>query len=67
MELKYPENIKEIINGIYYSFSKKFGLNYRSQPVFFSFIPNFCLFAPKKILFAFTHLQILHFFTVGTI
>ena len=21
MELKYPENIKEIINGIYYSFS----------------------------------------------
>ena len=48
MELKYPENIKEIINGIYLRFSNKFGLNYRSQPVFFSFIPHFFVFLPPK-------------------
>ena len=29
---------------------------------FFSFIPNFCLLAPKKLHFALTHLQILLFF-----
>ena len=51
MELKCPENIKEIINGIYYRLSKKFGLNYRSQPVFFSFIHNFLSFCPQKIAF----------------
>ena len=62
MELKYPENIKEIINGIYYRFSLKFGLNYRSQPVFFSFIPLFFLIAPQKMHFALTHLQTFHFF-----
>ena len=68
MELKYPENIKEIINGIYNRFSLKFGLNYCSQPVFFSFIPNFLSFCPQKLHFVLMHLQILHFFfTVGTI
>ena len=41
MELKCPENIKEIINGIYYRLSKKFGLNYRSQPVFFLLYTQF--------------------------
>ena len=39
MELKYPETIKEIINGIYYRFSQKFGLKYRSQPVFSHLYP----------------------------
>ena len=65
MELKYPENIKEIINGIYYRFSKKFGLNYRSQPVFPHLYPFFFVFlAPEKLHFALTHLQILHFFSL---
>ena len=59
MELKFPENIKEIINGIYYRFSEKFGLNYHSQPVSSHLCPFFCLFPPpphppkkkKKIAF----------------
>ena len=70
MELKYPENINEIINGIYYRFSYKFGLNNRSQPVFFSLIPNFCLFTPppkKKNAFYTYSPSNFTFFTVGTI
>ena len=64
MELKCPENIKEIINGIYYRLSKKFGLNYRSQPAFSHLYAIFCLFAPQKLHFALMHLQILHFFSL---
>ena len=64
MELKYPENIKEIINGVYHIFSLKFGLNYRSQPVFSHLYPIFLSFCAQKLHFALTHLQILHFFSL---
>ena len=65
MELKYPEN-KEIINGIYYRFSFKFGLNYRSQPVFFfSFIPIFFVFLPPKNCIL--HLRTIKFYILSTV
>ena len=37
------------------------------NPFFLIYTPFFYLFAPKKLHFALTHLQSLHFFTVGTI
>ena len=70
MELKYPENINEIINGIYYRFSYKFGLNYRSQPVFFLIYTPFLSFYPppkKKNAFYTYSPSNFTFFTVGTI
>ena len=72
MELKFPENIKEIVNGIYYRFSEKFGLNYHSQPVFSHLCPFFCLFAPppqkkKKCILHLRTIKFYIFSTVGTI